>query len=59
MYVDRIRIRNPGDSLDYNPPHLDGGGVERWSDATYRHVYRGILEDLDIEKYDPYEVDYR
>ena len=59
MYVDRIRIRNPGDSLFHNPPHLDGGGVERWSDATYRHVYRRILEDLDIENYDPYEVDYR
>ena len=59
MYVDKLRIRNPGDKTFHTPPHLDGGSIERWSDATYRHVYRKILEDLDVEGYDPFEVDYR
>lgn len=59
MYVDRLRIRNPGDKTFNIPPHLDGGSIERWSDPTYRHVYRAILEDLDIDSYDPYEADYR
>ena len=59
MYVDRLRIRNPGDNAFFEPPHLNQGNVERWSDKTYRKVYRKILEDLDMESYDPFEIDYR
>ena len=47
----------PGDSLFKLPPHVDGGGLERWSDQNYRKVYRNIFENF--EKYDPFEVDYR
>jgi hypothetical protein len=42
-----------------NPNNLvDGGGIERWLDPTYRTVYRHILSG-NWEKYDPFEVDYR
>ena len=54
-----LRIRNPGDNSFFEPPHLDDGSIERWADVTYRHVYRKILEELDLESYDPFEVDYR
>ena len=59
MYVDMLRVRNPGDISFFEPPHLDDGGIERWADVTYRHVYRKILEEFDMESYDPFEVDYR
>ena len=59
MYVDRLRIRSPGDSKFHLPPHIDGGGVERWKDPTYRKAYRDILEGNNWEKYDAFEVDYR
>lgn len=36
MYVDRLRMRPPGDSLFTLPPHADGGGIERWKDDNYR-----------------------
>ena len=29
-----------GDSAFTLPPHIDGGGVERWKDDNYRKVYR-------------------
>ncbi len=31
MYVDRLRIRPPGDSQFRLPPHVDGGGLARIS----------------------------
>jgi hypothetical protein len=46
-----------GDSLFKLPPHVDGGGLERWSDPNYRKVYRHIYENF--EDFDPYEVDFR
>ena len=57
-YVDRLRIRQPNDSIFNLPPHVDGGGIERWKDNTYRQVYRHILEG-NWRDYDPFEVDYR
>ncbi len=38
MYIDRLRIRPPGDAKFTLPPHVDGGGVERWKDKDYRQV---------------------
>ncbi len=57
-YVDRLRIRRPSDTKFRLPPHVDGGGIERWLDATYRKVYRNILSGK-WEDYDPFDVDYR
>ena len=57
-YIDRLRIRQPNDSLVRQLPHIDGGGIERWQDGSYRKVYRHILEG-DWKDFDPFEVDYR
>jgi hypothetical protein len=39
MYViTKILTLAPGDSLFKLPPHVDGGGLERWSDPNYREV---------------------
>jgi hypothetical protein len=43
-YCDRLRIRLPGDSKFALGPHIDGGGVERWEDETFRGVWSSILE---------------
>ena len=53
-----MRLRPPGDAKFTLPPHVDGGGVERWKDGAYRTVYRKLLEG-DLDSYDPFEVDYR
>ena len=53
-----MRIRPPGDSKFTLPPHMDGGGIERWKDDNYRAVYRHILNG-NFEDYDPFEIDYR
>ncbi len=58
MYVDRLRMRPPGDSALTLPPHIDGGGVHRWKDDRYRQVYRQILKG-DIDGFDPFEIDDR
>lgn len=43
-YCDRVQIRPPGDKQFALSPHVDGGGVERWEDTAYNHVYRKILQ---------------
>lgn len=43
-YCDRVQIRPPGDTQFALSPHVDGGGVERWEDKAYNHVYRKIFE---------------
>ena len=58
MYVDRLRIRQPGDAEFTLPLHVDGGGIERWRDSTYRQVYRHIFQE-NWKNYDPFEADYR
>ncbi|KAG2158747.1 uncharacterized protein EDB93DRAFT_1120013 [Suillus bovinus] len=42
-YLDRLRIRTPGDSSFTLDPHIDGGSIERWEDPTFRRVFRRIL----------------
>jgi hypothetical protein len=43
-YCDRLRIRLPGDNTFALGPHIDGGGVERWEDETFRGVWSRILD---------------
>lgn len=44
MYVDRLRIRQPGDAQFALGPHVDGGGIERWEDLEYRSCYSSIFQ---------------
>jgi hypothetical protein len=46
MYVDRLRIRQPGDAQFALGPHVDGGGIERWEDPEYRSCYSPVFEGL-------------
>jgi hypothetical protein len=36
-YIDRLRLRRPGNKLDL-APHVDGGSVGRWADPLYRYL---------------------
>lgn len=44
MYVDRLRIRPPGDNQFTLGPHVDGGSIERWEDPQYRSCYQQIFQ---------------
>src|SRR5579859_1868595 len=57
-YADRLRIRHPGDAKFALGPHVDGGGIERWEDTTYRKVYRQILTG-NWEKFDSFDATHR
>ncbi|KAL3260527.1 hypothetical protein ABHI18_004502 [Aspergillus niger] len=54
-YCDRVQIRPPGDKLFGLPPHVDGGGVERWEDRAYNHTYRKIFQGK-WQEYDPWDL---
>ncbi|KAJ5819759.1 hypothetical protein N7474_005350 [Penicillium riverlandense] len=54
-YCDRVQIRPPGDKQFGLPPHVDGGGVERWEDRSYNHVYRKIFQGK-WREYDPWDL---
>ncbi|CAG8093103.1 unnamed protein product [Penicillium salamii] len=54
-YCDRVQIRPPGDTHFGLPPHVDGGGVERWEDPAYSHVYRKIFQGK-WNEYDPWDL---
>ncbi|KIO21397.1 hypothetical protein M407DRAFT_80394 [Tulasnella calospora MUT 4182] len=57
-YVDRLRIRKPGDGKFALGPHIDGGSLERWEDGRYRNCYREILSG-NWREHDPYDVGRR
>lgn len=57
-YADRLRIRNPGDSLFSLGPHADGGSIERWEDDEYSKCYTPIFEGR-WEDFDPYDATHR
>ena len=42
-YVDRLRIRQPGDAKFALGAHIDGGGVERWECPHFRALWHHIL----------------
>ncbi|KAJ5677253.1 uncharacterized protein N7477_002886 [Penicillium maclennaniae] len=37
------------------PPHVDGGGIGRWEDRSYNHVYRKIFQGK-WQEYDPWDL---
>ncbi|KAI5458656.1 hypothetical protein BGZ63DRAFT_432102 [Mariannaea sp. PMI_226] len=59
-YVDRLRIRRPGDAAFALGPHMDGGSVERWEKEGYG---RGAVYDKVFEgnwtAYDPWDASGR
>ncbi|KFY82220.1 hypothetical protein V500_10713, partial [Pseudogymnoascus sp. VKM F-4518 (FW-2643)] len=57
-YCDRVQIRPPGDKQFALSPHVDGGGVERWEDRAYNHVYRKIFQGK-WQEYDPWDLSGR
>ncbi len=42
-YVDRVRMRQHGDTSLGLSPHMDGGSIERWMGANYQQVYHPLL----------------
>lgn len=36
MYMDRFRMRKPGDDKFHLDPHMDSGSITRWLDPIYR-----------------------
>ncbi|CAF1223477.1 unnamed protein product [Adineta ricciae] len=58
MYVDRLRIRQPGDKEFALGPHIDGGGIERWEDPEYRSCYQSIFQGR-WEDNDPFDATHR
>ncbi|EJF64698.1 hypothetical protein DICSQDRAFT_99988 [Dichomitus squalens LYAD-421 SS1] len=57
-YADRFRIRKPGVQWDVHPPHVDGGGIERWEDEAFRHCFDDILSG-NWREHDPYDLENR
>ncbi|KAG6914833.1 hypothetical protein DXG01_015054 [Tephrocybe rancida] len=57
-YADRFRIRLPGSSWDFLPPHVDGGTIERWEDPAFRQCFSCILSG-DWRSHDPYDLQRR
>lgn len=56
-YVDRLRIRQPGDSKFALGAHIDGGGVERWECPNFRGLWSSILsEGSDWTSHDPWSL---
>lgn len=54
-YADRFRMRHPGNSWDFHPPHVDGGNIERWEDEQFRTCFQDILSG-DWRKHNPYDL---
>ncbi|KAJ7503546.1 hypothetical protein B0H11DRAFT_2170795 [Mycena galericulata] len=57
-YADRFRIRHPGVKWAAHPPHVDGGGIERWEDENFRECFADILSGAWM-KHDPYALEPR
>jgi len=59
-YADRFRIRKPGSrwNLEFNPPHVDGGTIERWEDPFFRKCFEDIFNG-NWRDHDPYTLEGR
>jgi len=57
-YADRFRIRHPGGNWTSFPPHVDGGGIERWESKTFRRCFEDIFAG-NWRQHDPYELECR
>ncbi|TRY78133.1 hypothetical protein TCAL_15298 [Tigriopus californicus] len=58
MYLDRFRMRKPGDDRFHLDPHIDSGSITRWLDPIYRQSYHHILNG-DWKDQDPFTVNGR
>ncbi|KAI0339923.1 DUF1479-domain-containing protein [Trametopsis cervina] len=54
-YADRFRMRHPGGVWDKHPPHIDGGGIERWEDEVFRKCFADILSG-NWREHDAYDL---
>ncbi|KAJ5370447.1 uncharacterized protein N7496_006539 [Penicillium cataractarum] len=43
VYADRVRVRAPGAEFLGLGPHIDSGGLCRWTEPVYREVYSDIF----------------
>lgn len=57
-YADRFRMRHPGNKWYNHPPHIDGGGIERWEDQAFRECFKDIF-DGNWKQHDPYDLEGR
>ncbi len=57
-YADRVRRREPGDDTLGLSPHCDAGSIERWTDNSYKKIYKDIFSD-NFENFDPFNAKYR
>ncbi|EKM54672.1 uncharacterized protein PHACADRAFT_258661 [Phanerochaete carnosa HHB-10118-sp] len=57
-YADRFRMRHPGNKWYNHPPHIDGGGIERWEDDAFRSCFADILNG-NWRQHDPYDLEGR
>ncbi|KIP06972.1 hypothetical protein PHLGIDRAFT_90163 [Phlebiopsis gigantea 11061_1 CR5-6] len=57
-YADRFRMRHPGNQWDKHPPHIDGGGIERWEDEAFRSCFADIFSG-NWRQHDPYDLEGR
>ncbi|GJE92712.1 DUF1479 domain-containing protein [Phanerochaete sordida] len=57
-YADRFRMRHPGNKWYTHPPHIDGGGIERWEDDAFRTCFADILNG-NWRQHDPYDLEGR
>ncbi|KAJ7798268.1 hypothetical protein B0H14DRAFT_2907139, partial [Mycena olivaceomarginata] len=57
-YADRFRICHPGSPWHRHPPHIDGGGIERWEDEKFRACFADIILGQ-WTKHDPYALEPR
>ena len=57
-YVDRARMRQPGDISLGLSPHIDGGSIERWLGDNYQKVYRPLFSS-NWKSYNPFNGTFR
>jgi hypothetical protein len=59
VYLDRLRIRQPGDTSFAVGPHMDGGSTERWEPEGYGAGGSGVYDDIfkgEWESYNPWDA---
>ena len=57
-YVDRVRMRQPGDTSLGLSPHIDGGSIERWLGDNYQQAYRSLFSS-NWKSYNPFNGAFR
>lgn len=57
-YADRTRRRPPHSQSLGLSAHVDGGSLERWLDANFRHVYRHVFSG-NWQQFNPFDAEMR